>query len=213
MACTHRAVGASGQISPTWPHWRRKGGNRSIWILSPQTTRKSTTSLNDPFAPQSAGPHGHGYAPRADCESVRRLRVATPGRSADLCSLWPGGPGPRSGTTPMKIIAIITDREEVRKILKHLINTGKPPPGLRVATRARTGAPPGRSIIAELNCLLPLTLATPAPSASPRAPIDSFSDLREQEKPPRGASPRSCPSPCLHHCSPRDHLHGFASAS
>ena len=43
----------------------------------------------------------------------------------------------------MKIIAIITDREEVRKIVKHLIKTGKPPPGLRVAARARTEAPPG----------------------------------------------------------------------
>ena len=30
----------------------------------------------------------------------------------------------------MKVIAIITDRYEVRKILKHLIKTGKAPPGL-----------------------------------------------------------------------------------
>ena len=33
----------------------------------------------------------------------------------------------------MKILAIITDREEVRKILKHLIKMGKPPPGLRAS--------------------------------------------------------------------------------
>ncbi len=39
-------------------------------------------------------------------------------------------PGPRSGTTPMRILAIITDPEEVNKILRHLVKTGKPPPGL-----------------------------------------------------------------------------------
>ena len=32
----------------------------------------------------------------------------------------------------MRIIAIITDRVEVRKILKHLIKTGKAPPGLEM---------------------------------------------------------------------------------
>jgi hypothetical protein len=30
----------------------------------------------------------------------------------------------------MKLIAVITDPAEVRKILRHLIKTGRPPPGL-----------------------------------------------------------------------------------
>ena len=32
--------------------------------------------------------------------------------------------------SPMRILAIITDPEEVKKILRHLVKTGKPPPGL-----------------------------------------------------------------------------------
>ena len=32
--------------------------------------------------------------------------------------------------SPMRILAIITDPEEVNKILRHLVKTGKPPPGL-----------------------------------------------------------------------------------
>jgi len=29
----------------------------------------------------------------------------------------------------MRILAIITDPDEVKKILRHLVKTGKPPPG------------------------------------------------------------------------------------
>jgi hypothetical protein len=36
---------------------------------------------------------------------------------------------PKCGSE-MKVLAVITDRYEVRKILKHLIKTGKAPPGL-----------------------------------------------------------------------------------
>lgn len=36
---------------------------------------------------------------------------------------------PRCGSE-MKLIAVITDPAEVRKILRHLIKTGRPPPGL-----------------------------------------------------------------------------------
>ncbi|MBA7470751.1 hypothetical protein ES707_06038 [subsurface metagenome] len=32
--------------------------------------------------------------------------------------------------SPMRILAIITDPEELKKILRHLVKTGKPPPGL-----------------------------------------------------------------------------------
>jgi hypothetical protein len=32
--------------------------------------------------------------------------------------------------SPMRILAVITDAAEVRKILRHLIKIGKPPPGL-----------------------------------------------------------------------------------
>jgi hypothetical protein len=34
----------------------------------------------------------------------------------------------------MKIIAVITDPAQVLKILRHLIKTGKPPPGLDPAS-------------------------------------------------------------------------------
>ena len=34
----------------------------------------------------------------------------------------------------MKILAIITDPEEVKKILRHLVKTGKSPPGLDPAS-------------------------------------------------------------------------------
>jgi len=30
----------------------------------------------------------------------------------------------------MKVIAVITDPEEARKILRHLVKIGRPPPGL-----------------------------------------------------------------------------------
>jgi hypothetical protein len=30
----------------------------------------------------------------------------------------------------MRILAVITDTAEVKKILRHLVNIGKPPPGL-----------------------------------------------------------------------------------
>ncbi|GAH20361.1 unnamed protein product [marine sediment metagenome] len=36
--------------------------------------------------------------------------------------------------SPMKIIAVITDPEEVKKILRHLVKTGKSPPGLDPAS-------------------------------------------------------------------------------
>jgi hypothetical protein len=35
---------------------------------------------------------------------------------------------------PMKVIAFITDPAQLLKILRHLINTGKPPPGLDPAS-------------------------------------------------------------------------------
>jgi len=31
----------------------------------------------------------------------------------------------------MKMLAVITDRHEAKKILRHLVKTGKSPPGLR----------------------------------------------------------------------------------
>jgi len=34
----------------------------------------------------------------------------------------------------MKIIAVLTDPAQVLKILRHLVNTGKPPPGLDPAS-------------------------------------------------------------------------------
>ena len=37
---------------------------------------------------------------------------------------------PRCGSS-MKALAVITDRREVAKILRHLVKTGRPPPGLR----------------------------------------------------------------------------------
>jgi len=36
---------------------------------------------------------------------------------------------PRCGAE-MKILAVITDTHEVKKILKHLVKTGKAPPGV-----------------------------------------------------------------------------------
>ncbi len=36
--------------------------------------------------------------------------------------------------SPMKILAVITDTEEVKKILRHLVKTGKSPPGLDPAS-------------------------------------------------------------------------------
>ena len=35
---------------------------------------------------------------------------------------------------PMKVIAVITDPAQVLKILRHLLKTGKPPPGLDPAS-------------------------------------------------------------------------------
>jgi hypothetical protein len=32
--------------------------------------------------------------------------------------------------SPMRILAVITEREEVRKILRHLVKVGRSPPGL-----------------------------------------------------------------------------------
>ncbi len=32
--------------------------------------------------------------------------------------------------SPMKVIAVITEPEEVKKILRHLVKVGRPPPGL-----------------------------------------------------------------------------------
>ncbi len=52
------------------------------------------------------------------------------GKSTRVCQMRPGMPGPRSGTTPMKILAVITDPDEVKKIVRYLVKTGKPPPGL-----------------------------------------------------------------------------------
>ena len=34
------------------------------------------------------------------------------------------------GHNPMKVIAVISDPAQVLKILRHLLKTGKPPPGL-----------------------------------------------------------------------------------
>jgi hypothetical protein len=36
--------------------------------------------------------------------------------------------------SPMRILAVITDPQQVRKILLHLIKTGKAPPGLDAAS-------------------------------------------------------------------------------
>jgi len=40
---------------------------------------------------------------------------------------------PRCGS-PMKVLAVITDPREVAKILRHLVKTGKPPPGLQTSS-------------------------------------------------------------------------------
>ncbi len=32
--------------------------------------------------------------------------------------------------SPMRVLVIITDPEELNKIFRHLVKTGKPPPGL-----------------------------------------------------------------------------------
>jgi len=37
---------------------------------------------------------------------------------------------PRCGA-PMKVLAVITDRHEAKKILRHLVKIGRSPPGLR----------------------------------------------------------------------------------
>jgi hypothetical protein len=39
----------------------------------------------------------------------------------------------------MRILAVITEPEEVREILRHLVKTGRSPPGLRVAVAPHPG--------------------------------------------------------------------------
>ncbi len=65
------------------------------------------------YAQRSAGPHGHGYAPRP----IAKVYEVDP-MVCDRCG------------SPMRILAIITDPQEVKKILHHLARAGKPPPGL-----------------------------------------------------------------------------------
>jgi len=50
-----------------------------------------------------------------------------------LCP-WCGG--------EMKVIAVIMDPVEVEKILKHLVKTGKSPPGVSVESSTHTLTPP-----------------------------------------------------------------------
>jgi hypothetical protein len=42
----------------------------------------------------------------------------------------PGGAQPMWCGSPMRILAVITEPEEVKKILRHLVKVGRPPPGL-----------------------------------------------------------------------------------
>ena len=52
--------------------------------------------------------------------SLRCTRAARPGAPLTCC---------RCGS-PMRILAVITEPEEVRKILRHLVKIGRSPPGL-----------------------------------------------------------------------------------
>jgi hypothetical protein len=48
----------------------------------------------------------------------------------ELTQHMPGGAQPMWCGSPMRILAVITEPEEVKKILRHLVKVGRPPPGL-----------------------------------------------------------------------------------
>ncbi len=67
--CTPPAAAASlgrprGPISLMWQHLRLRAGSRSTLILRIHTKAKTYTKMMLLSAQRSAGPHGHGYAPR-----------------------------------------------------------------------------------------------------------------------------------------------------
>ncbi len=93
---------ASGPISRTWQHLRRMAGSRSTLILQIPTRGKRTTTLISLSAQWSAGPHGHA------CRKVPTVGIAkvyeVDPMICDHCG------------SPMRILATITDPQEVKKI-------------------------------------------------------------------------------------------------
>ncbi len=76
----------------------------------------------DPFPdadPVESQVYKHAWAGLlASCEALR-------GGSPFIC--------PKCGSE-MKVIAVIQEREEIRRILRHLVKHGRPPPGLDPAS-------------------------------------------------------------------------------
>ena len=74
--------------------------------------------------------HGEQQLPDADpplCSAERRAAWARL-----IAKVYEVDPMicPRCGS-PMKVLAVITDSRELAKILRHLVKTGKSPPGLQ----------------------------------------------------------------------------------
>lgn len=106
--------------------------SRGTWLCKPHLVRLAPEGWKQDHSPQSSlriGPTDEQYAEAS--VSTRESRAAWARLIAKVYETDPLECG-RCGH-PMRVVAVITEPQQVLKILRHLIKTGKAPPGLDCA--------------------------------------------------------------------------------
>jgi hypothetical protein len=118
--------------------WIRRYGlyssrSRGTWLRNPHLVRLAPEGWKQDHAAQTAlriGPVEEQFAQTSVSSSESRTAWARL-----IAKLYEADPLEcRRCGSPMRIMAVITEPQQVRKILLHLIKTGKAPPGLDPAT-------------------------------------------------------------------------------
>ena len=107
--------------------------SRGTWLRTPHRVRLATEGWKQDPLSQPPVPIGPSDQPYPDGPITSRESHAAWARLlAKVYEAYPLVFG-RCGS-PMHILAVISEPEQVRKILRHLIKTGKAPPGLDPAS-------------------------------------------------------------------------------
>jgi hypothetical protein len=107
--------------------------SRGIWLRKPHLVRLAPEGWKQDHTAQAALGNSSADQQYAEASvSCRESRAAWARLSTEVYEADPLGCG-RCGP-PMRVVAVITEPQQVRKILRHLIKTGKAPPGLDPAS-------------------------------------------------------------------------------
>ena len=129
--------------------------SRGTWLRTPHRVRLATEGWKQDPLSQPPVPIGPSDQPYPDGPITSRESHAAWARL--LAKVHPAYPlvCGRCGS-PMRILAVISEPEQVRRILRHLLKTGKAPPGLDPASETDASLPYrsgiGPSLLAFFDC-------------------------------------------------------------